>query len=63
MSYSQLFREEPIAPRATLRFEAARTLCARFDPDGTLTLGDDRGRLLVLDLAAGVVRHDLRLRP
>lgn len=29
---------------------------------GMLVVGDDRGRLIVLDLAAGVVRTELRLR-
>lgn len=29
---------------------------------GMLVVGDDRGRLIALDLAAGVVRTDLRLR-
>ena len=46
--------------RAQLRLEAAREVCLRLDAE-TLTMGDDRGRLLVLDLDHGWLLRDVRI--
>lgn len=51
-----------VGGRLIARFDldGATTTASRLD-DGTLTLCDDRGRVIVIDLRAGAVTHDVRL--
>src|SRR3569623_289242 len=44
---------------ATLRLDGATAASMRL-ADNVLTIGDDRGRLIVFDAGLGVVRRDLR---
>jgi hypothetical protein len=46
---------------ATLRLDGATTACSRLT-DTMLTIGDDRGRVIVLDVERGIVRREARTR-
>jgi hypothetical protein len=48
-------------PTATFALDGAGAVSLRFAGD-LLVMGDDRGRLVVIDLASGAVRAELRLR-
>lgn len=56
----QLVDEEHLRARFTITLEGASRVSLRFSGEA-LTLADDRGRLLVVDLALGGVVHDLRI--
>jgi hypothetical protein len=55
----RLFDQAELKERATITLAGARHVCLRLR-DETLTVGDDRGRALVLELAYGSVIRSIR---
>jgi hypothetical protein len=57
----RLFSSTRLDTRAQLHLAGAATASIRFAADQHLTIADDRGRVLVMELEHGALVHDARL--